>query len=190
MAESSHLDAGARVYASALYAAASEGGRVADIDRDLREFVTELAENRMLRRALFNPELPREAKHRIATSMLAEAEPLLRNAVLVVVDNGRLPLLPDMQAAYAEMAAVEERILDVEVTTAVPLPETQRSDLEQRISAAVGQTARVTATVDPTIIGGLVLRARGVLLDASVRRRLTELRRALVKAPLPIGSEA
>lgn len=190
MAESSHLDAGARVYASALHAAALDAGRVPDIDRDLRDFGAELAQNTLLRRALFNPELPREAKRRIATRMLAESDPLLRNAVLVIVDNGRLPLLPDIQGAYAEMAAVEERILDVEVTTAVPLPEAQRSHLEQRISEAVGQTARVTATVDPTIIGGLVLRARGVLLDASVRRRLAELRRALVKTPLPIGSEA
>ena len=48
---------------------------------------------------------------------------------------------------------------------------------------AVGQTARVTATVDPDIIGGLVLRARGVLLDASVSRRLDELRRALYQHP-------
>jgi F-type H+-transporting ATPase subunit delta len=190
VAESGHLDAGARVYASALHAAAADAGRVPEIDADLRQFGQALSENAMLRRALFNPELPRDAKRRIVIGMLSDADPLLRNAMLVIVDNGRLPLLPDMQQAYAQLAAVEERILNVEVTTAVPLGEAQRSDLEQRISAAVGQTARVTATVDPRIVGGLVLQARGVLLDASLRRRLVELRRALVKTRLPIGSEA
>jgi len=48
----------------------------------------------------------------------------------------------------------------------------------------------VVATVDPEIIGGLVLKARGVLLDASIRRRLEDIRRALIRTPLPVGSEA
>jgi F-type H+-transporting ATPase subunit delta len=85
---------------------------------------------------------------------------------------------------------VEEHILTVEVTTAVKLDEGQLEALRERISKAVGQTAELSATVDERIIGGFVLRARGVLVDASVRRRLSELRRTLVNTPLPIGSEA
>jgi len=107
-----------------------------------------------------------------------------------MADNGRLPLVADLQAAYAQLAAVEEQILTVEVTTAVELDGSQLEALRKRISEAVGQTAELSATVDERIIGGFVLRARGVLVDASVRRRLSELRRTLVNTPLPIGSEA
>jgi F-type H+-transporting ATPase subunit delta len=184
------IDRGGRVYAEALYAAAQTADRVTAVGDDMAALLDGFASNPAVLRALINPELPREAKRRILTQMTREADPLLRNALLVMVDNGRLPLVQDVHLAFAEMAAEEERILTVEVTTAVELDEKQLELLRERISAAVGHEARVTATVDVRIIGGLVLRARGVLLDASVRRRLIELRRTLVNAPLPIGSEA
>jgi F-type H+-transporting ATPase subunit delta len=184
------VDPGARVYANALYGAAVEADRVAEVDRDLAALTEALVESGPLRRALFNPELPHEAKHRIVVRLLDESDELLRNALLVMIDNGRLTLLPDLQVAYAELAAAEERILDVEVTTAVPLADADVEALRKRVAGALGVDARVHARVDPAIIGGLVLQARGVLLDASVRRRLQELRRTLISTPLPIGSEA
>jgi F-type H+-transporting ATPase subunit delta len=184
------IDAGARVYASALYRAAVDAGRVAEFDRDLAAFVTSLAEQREVLQALLNPQLPGEAKRRIVSQVLKDADPLVRNAVMVLVDNGRVSFIADLQVAYSELAAVEEQILDVEVTSAVPLAPAQVEDIERRISEATGLTARLDATVDPSIIGGLVLRARGVLLDASVRRELHDLRRTLTTTPLPLGSEA
>ena len=72
----------------------------------------------------------------------------------------------------------------------MPLGAAQSQQLQQRIEQATGLQARLEAQVDPAIIGGLVLRARGVLLDASVRRELDEIHRALITTPLPVGSEA
>ncbi len=181
------IDPAARVYAEALYEAASQAGRLREADRDLGAFAEALAVNRSLARAVLNPRFPLEAKKRVIASMLSGGEPLVRNTLLVMADNGRLALLHDMSAAYAEMAAVEEQILDVEVTTAVPLGQDDARRLEQRIGEATGLTARVTASVDEDLIGGLVLRARGILVDASVRRRLEEIRRALTRAPLVSG---
>jgi F-type H+-transporting ATPase subunit delta len=182
------IDPAARVYAEALHEAAVEAGRVAEVNRDLTAFVQAIAQNRLMLGALANPRLPRHAKQGVVAKLMEGAEPLARNAVLVLLDKGRLPLLQDLQLAYAELAAVEEQILDVEVTTAVALEKSQVTALEERISEAVGRRARVTPSVDEDIIGGLVLNARGVLLDASVRRRLDELRRALVNTPLAVGS--
>ena len=76
------------------------------------------------------------------------------------------------------------------MTTAVELGEAETSALERRIQEATGQSARLSAHVDPEILGGLVLRARGVLLDASVRRELDEIREVMINTPLPVGSEA
>ncbi len=184
------IEPGARVYAHALYEAAVEAGRVEQVDRDLQQLMATLAESPETLRTMLNPRLPDDARKRIAASLMADADPLARNGVMVLVGNGRLAFIHDLQVAFREMAAVEERILDVEVTSAVPLADAQVDDLRERISQATGLTARLSATVDPTIIGGLVLRARGVLLDASIRRELTDLRRALLTTQLPLGSEA
>jgi ATP synthase F1 delta subunit len=184
------IDASARVYAQALYEAAVEAGRVGEVDAELDALVAYMAKDRLLLRALLNPQLPREAKHRIASKSLADSDPLVRNAISVMIDHGRMSLLHDVHVAFAEMAAIEGGVLHMEVTSAVPLEPAQISDLESRISAATGLEARLEHSVDSTIIGGLVLRARGVLLDASVRRELEDIRRALITTPLPIGSEA
>jgi F-type H+-transporting ATPase subunit delta len=184
------IEPAARVYADALYAAARDAGRTREVDADLQALLSQLSENRSLLQALANPAIPRDAKKRVITKLLEGSEPLVRNAVLVLTDRGRLPLVADTVFAYAELAAAEDRILTVEVTTAVALDDAQVENLRERLSAAVGHDANVIATVDPAIIGGLVLGARGVLLDASVRRRLEDIRRALIRTPLPVGSEA
>jgi ATP synthase F1 delta subunit len=184
------VDPAAHVYASALHQAAGEGGRVREVDRDLRALIASLGEQPVVLRALVNPGLPREGKHRIIARLMEGAEPLARNAILVLSEHGRLALLVDLQRAYAELAAASDQILPVTVTTAVELSKKELDALAKRISAAVGRTAEITATVDPDLIGGLVLRARDVLVDASVRRRLEELRRTMIRTPLPVGSEA
>jgi len=183
-------DSGARVYAEALHRAAAAAGRVPEVDRDLGEFVQSLAENRQVLATLLNPQLPIDSRKRVIVGMTKDADPLARHAVMLLADNGRLSMIGDMAATFADMAAQEERIFDVEVTTAVRLDSAQAEHIEQRIEKATGLTARIQARVDPTIIGGLVLRARGVLVDASVKRELDEIRRALINTPLPVGSEA
>ena len=184
------VDPAARVYAKALHEAAGEAGRVQEADGDLKALVAALGESPVVLRALVNPALPREGKRRILVGLLQGADPLARNAVLVLAEHGRLSLLVDLQVAYADLAADDDQILPVEVTTAVALEQKELDALQERISTVVGRRAEVTATVDPALIGGLVLRARNVLVDASVKRRLEELRRALIHTPLPVGSEA
>jgi F-type H+-transporting ATPase subunit delta len=184
------IDPAARVYADALHAAASDAERTLEVDRDLQALLDELSENRLLLKTLANPAIPRDAKKRVIAQLLEASETLLKNAVLVLAEHGRISLVADLASAYAELVAAEERILTVEVTTAVALDDAQVDALRKRLSAALGQEANVVATVDPEIIGGLVLRARGVLLDASIRRRLEDIRRALIRIRLPVGSEA
>jgi F-type H+-transporting ATPase subunit delta len=184
------IEVGARVYATALYEAAVAAGKADEVDRDLSGIAGMVRENPELEHTLLNPQLPHDAKKRILAQLMPDAEPLARNAMMVLVDNGRLSFLHDIQYAFHEMSAVEERILDVEVTSAVPLDDSEVAAIQERISTATGLTARLTPSVDPSIIGGLVLRARGVLLDASVRRELDDLRLALTTTPLPTGSEA
>jgi F-type H+-transporting ATPase subunit delta len=184
------IDPAARVYAEALFEAAQDAGRVREVDADLSGFVGALVADRPALQALLNPQLPTEAKKRIVASLLRDADPLVRNGMLVLIENGRLSQLHDLSIAFTELAHEEEQILDVEVTTAVELGSELSGKLSQRIQEATGLQARLEERVDPGIIGGLVLRARGVLLDASVRRELDEIHRALITTPLPVGSDA
>src|SRR6478752_1483969 len=143
------IEAGARVYATALYEAAVDAGKADQIDGDLAAIAELFDGSDQLRRTMLDPQLPHEAKKRVIAQLMADADPLARNALMVLVDNGRLGFLHDIQVAFHEISSV-----------------------------------------DPSIIGGLVLRARGVLLDASVKRELDDLRHALTTTPLPTGSEA
>jgi F-type H+-transporting ATPase subunit delta len=184
------IERAALVYARALHAAAAEAGRVAQVNAELAELAEAIARDDRLLRALLNPSLPDEAKHRIVLSVLREADPLTRNGVLVLLDNGRLSLLSDVAAAFAEMAAEDERVLHVEMTTAIEVDADRIERISNQISEATGLRAQINAQVDPNIIGGLVIRARGVLLDASVKRELDDIRRVMITTPLPVGSEA
>jgi F-type H+-transporting ATPase subunit delta len=184
------IDPAARVYAEALFEAAENAGRTREVDRDLQALAEAVASNLALARAVLNPKFPLESKKRVITGLLAGADPLLRNAILLMADNGRLAVLHDMGLAYGEMAAIDDQILDVELTTAVPLEAAEVETLERRIAEATGMTARVSASVDERLIGGLVVRSRGVLVDASLRRRLEDLHRALARVPLAPSTAA
>ena len=153
--------------------------------------IAALGESASVLRALVNPALPREAKRRIL-ARAARATPTRwpETPCSCSPTTAGSRCSSTCRSAYAELAADDDQILTVEVTTAVELDEassTRCASASPRPSAARPQ---VTATVDPALIGGLVLRARDVLVDASVKRRLEELRRALIRTPLPVGSEA
>ena len=92
------------------------------------------------------------------------------------LDHGRLELLVDAAEAFADRYRREQRELAVSLTTAVPIDDAQAEGLRQRLESATGQTVTIRRTVDPSIVGGVVLRVRDLLVDASVRRRLEGLR--------------
>src|SRR3954470_13717674 len=115
------IERAALVYARALHAAAAEAGRVPQVNAELAELARALEQDERILRTLLNPSVPDEAKHRIVMSVLREADPLTRNGVLALLDNARLSLISDVAAAFAEMAAHDERVLRVEMTTAVEI---------------------------------------------------------------------
>jgi F-type H+-transporting ATPase subunit delta len=179
------VDPAARAYADALYEAAQETGRLDAVRKDLAAFVRALAETRPLARALFNPAFPNDAKQRIVAQTLVGADELVPKAILVMLDNGRITLLPDMELAFAERYEREQRELTVILTTAIEIDDTKADEVRARLQQATGQHITIKRVVDPAILGGVVLRMRDQLVDASLRRRLDGLRRNLTKVRLP-----
>ena len=183
-------DAAALPFAEALYEAALAADRLDAVNRDLAAVRGAIDDAPDLARFLANPAFPADAKRRVLDSMTAGGDPLVANFLNVLVSHGRLELLVDAAEAFAERYRREQRELAVSLTTAVPIDDAQADSLRQKLESATGQTVTIRRTVDPSIVGGVVLRVRDLLVDASVRRRLEGLRLSLKASKLPSGGEA
>jgi F-type H+-transporting ATPase subunit delta len=168
-----------RTYANALFEAAKEKGSL-EIARDqLREFVDAVDQVPELRELLLNPQLDSADKVDALGAILADADQLVRNFLLLVAEKGRANELDEILREFETLVAAEEGILDVKLTTAVELSDDDAKNLMGRIEQVSGRKLRATREVDPGLIGGFVLRAGSHRADASVRGRLEGLRREL-----------
>ena len=145
----------------------------------------ELVSSPVLTRVLFNPAVAPESKANVLRRLTDDADPLVTRTLLLLLENGRLGLMPDLQQAFGERYGVAARKLDVQLTTAVEVDEAQAERLRQQLERSTGQSVTLKRVVDPSILGGVVLRVADLLVDASVRRRLESLRRTLQSTRLP-----
>ena len=176
--------AGGRVYGAALVEAAQSGGRLHEVARDLAAIGAAVAGGRELAGALFNPAFPDAAKKRILAAMSEGADPLVRNALFVLVDNGRLDALADVVEHVHEADQRARRQLELELTTAVPIDDAEAEQIRARLAEASGQEVTLQRSVDASILGGVIVRVRDRLVDLSVRGRLEALRLSLRNARL------
>ncbi|HEX2288049.1 MAG TPA: ATP synthase F1 subunit delta [Gaiellaceae bacterium] len=168
-----------RIYANALFEAAQEKGRLEPVSDDLHVFVGAVEQVRELRAFLESPEVDSGEKIEALREILSDADELVRNFILLLVEKGRGHELDEIVREFDAQVAVEEGILDVELTTAVELSDDEAKKLLGQIEQVSGRRLRATRAVDPRLIGGFVLRAGSRRADASVSGRLEGLRREL-----------
>jgi F-type H+-transporting ATPase subunit delta len=171
-----------RVYASALFEAARERGRLEPVRDELQQVVAAEAEVPELRELLRNPQLDPRARASALEDVLSGGEELLRNFLLVLADKGRTGSLEEIAREFERLIAEHEGIVHAELTTAVELSDEEAQTLLRQIEQASGRKVEATRSVDPELIGGIVLQVGSHRLDASVRGRLERLRRDLVMA--------
>jgi F-type H+-transporting ATPase subunit delta len=168
-----------RTYANALFEAAKEKGRLEAVSDELHTFADAVEQVPQLRALLENPEVESREKTGALREILADADELVRNFLLLVVEKGRAPELAEIVRELDALVAAEEGVLDVELTTAVELSDDDAKKLLEQIEQVSGRRLRARREVDPELIGGFVLRAGSHRADASVRGRLERLRREL-----------
>jgi F-type H+-transporting ATPase subunit delta len=168
-----------RTYANALFEAAKETGRLDEAHEQLHEFRRAVEQVPELRALLENPELDTRERTEALRAVLADADELVRNFLLLVSEKGRAHELDEIVEEFDALVAREEGILDVELTTAVELSEEEAQRILDRIGGVSERKLRATRKVDPRLIGGFVLQAGSHRVDASVRSRLERLRRQL-----------
>lgn len=171
-----------RIYADALFEAAQESGRLAQVHEALADFAAAIEQTPELRSVLRNPQLESAAKARILADLAGDEEPLFKNFLLLTAEKGRAGELEDIAREFERLMAREEQRLRVELTTARELSDEEASAIVAQIEQAAGRKVEATRTVDPELVGGIVLQAGSYRVDASVRGRLERLRQELVRS--------
>ena len=170
-----------RIYAEALFGAAKDAGRLEQVHEAFTDFAAAMAESPELRAVLRNPQLESSAKSAILADLAGDDEPVFTHFLQVVAEKGRAGELEEIAKEFERLMAREERRLTVELTTARELTDSEAEAVLKQIEEAAGRKVEATRSVDPDLVGGIVLQAGTLRVDASVRGRLERLRHELVK---------
>ena len=164
-------------YAAALFDLA-EGGKSLDTTaKDLAGLKKAIAESADLRALLTAPQISREdaGKAMFTLGGAMGLSELVQRFLGVLAENGRLGVLPDVIRQYDAMLAAHKGSAVAQVTSAHKLSAEQTKELKAKLKARTGQAMDLDVTVDPSILGGLVIRIGSEQIDSSVRTRLERL---------------
>lgn len=129
-----------------------------------------------LAKLLTTPSIALADKHEVLKNGFdGKVEPLLMNFLLLITEKGRAGLLPDMVCAYEAHYREQKGIVAVRAISAVPLSDALRDKLKDKLCKVVGKQIELVATVDPSLLGGLVIKINNEQFDVSLRTRLNEL---------------
>jgi len=172
----------AEVYSRALFEAAKDNDVVDRIREELAQVDDALREDHDLRLFFFSPYFTSDEKKDAVRRVVEGGDERLVNFLELLAERHRLPLLPRVRRQFDAKWAEEHRLLPVSVTSAVELDESLVADIGRRIQDQTGRSVELSSNVDPEVLGGLVVRVGNMVLDASVRNRLEQLRKQVAKA--------
>jgi ATP synthase F1 delta subunit len=171
----------ADVYARSLFEVAKEHDRLDAIREQLDQFAAALNDHRQMAVFFFSPYFSTEEKKNALKRSIEDADPIFMNFLEALVERHRMPAVFRMRVAYQKLWDDENKRLPVQITSAVALDEETVQSIGDRISEQTGQTVELSSSVDPDLIGGIVLRVGNVILDASIRNRLNQLRKTVAQ---------
>jgi len=169
-----------RTYARSLYQAAKEEGRVAPVREQLADFADAVCAVPELQEILRNPQLDQRAKMAAVDAVAGDSDPFVRNLLRLLIEKGRGGEIEEVGEEFEQLVARAEGQLNVELTTAIELTEEEARAIVDQIQKASGRRVEATRSVDPELIGGIVLQAGSLRVDGSLRGRLERLERELV----------
>ena len=178
MARKGHV----RRYAQAVFDIAVERQELDKWQSELRK-IAALGEDTVAAALLEDPRFRFEDKRKLLAAVLTDISPLALNLVYLLVTKGRLSIVAEIAAAYQEMLDEYRGIERADVTTAIPLDDEDKRRLESRFGTIVNKKVIIKEKVDPELLGGIVARMGGKLLDGSVRSRLVALKSEIEKVP-------
>ena len=167
-------------YAQAAFTLALEKGELDSWQASLRK-TADLATDEKLVALLENPKLSFETKKAILAEFLGTVNPLALNLACLLVHKGKLGIAGDISRQYDRLLDTHYGIEHVEVVTALPLDDEDRTRIAGRFEKIIGRKVVVDGQVDPSIVGGIKAKFGDTLIDGSVKSRLGALRKDLVE---------
>jgi ATP synthase F1 delta subunit len=172
----------ADVYARALFEVARENDVLDRVHDELGEFADALDEDRNLQVFLFSPYFSSEEKKDGVRRIVSDADERTLNFLELLAERHRMPALFRIRRIFDSMWAEENKLLPVTVTSAVELDEELVNSIGERIEEQTERRVELSSKVDPDVLGGLQVRVGNMVLDATVRNRLEQLRKQVAKA--------
>ncbi len=172
----------AAVYSRSLFEVAQEHDVLDRIHEELGEFADALAENRELQMFFFSPYFSSQEKKDAIGKLVEDADESFVHFLELLAERHRMPAIFRIRREFDSRWAEENKLLPVSVTSAVELDSELVKDIGERIEEQTGQRIELSSNVDPDVLGGLVLQVGNMILDASIRNRLEQLRKSVAKA--------
>jgi F-type H+-transporting ATPase subunit delta len=167
----------AQVYARALFEVATEHDSLDEIHDQLGAFADAMNETRELAMFFFSPYFAVDEKKNGLERAVSDANPEFRNFLEALIERHRMPAIFRIRAVFEGLWEEAHKLLSVQIVSAIELDETTVKSLQEKIGAQVDREIEVSRVVDPDILGGIVLRVGNVIMDASIRTRLDQLRK-------------
>ncbi len=172
----------AQVYARALFEVAKEHDLLDAAREQVGQFADALDRNRELAVFFFSPYFSTEEKKEGLRKAIDGAEPIFMNFLEALLERHRMPAIFRIRSQFEVLWDDENKLLPVRVTSAIELGEATIRSIGERIGQETGQQVELSSDVDPDILGGIVLRVGNLILDASIKNRLNQLRKQVAQA--------
>jgi ATP synthase F1 delta subunit len=172
----------AAAYARSLFEVAKEHDVLDSVRTQLGEFCDQLEASRELQVFFFSPYFSSHDKKEGVRRAIEGGEIHLVRFFELLADRHRLPVLFRIRQEFEQLWQAEQQLLSVSVTSAVALDEQTVSEIGRRIESETQKTVELTTSVDPDVIGGIILRVGNTIVDASIRSRLERLRKRVATA--------
>lgn len=181
MATTSGVSELAGRYAAALFDLADDGKQLDDVALDFRRLEEMLAGNADLRQLASSPVISRNEQMNAMTALLSKigVSPLTMQFIGVLIQNRRLFSLQQVITAYNSELSRRRGEVTAEITSASELSGTQRSALEEALKLALGGEVAMREKVDPSLIGGLIVKVGSRMVDSSINTQLQRLNLAM-----------
>lgn len=182
MSEPASISAGiAARYATAIFEIAKENNDLGGLESSLNDLAGALGESADLRDLIVSPLYTRGDQFAAITAIAGKMElaPVLSQALGLMAQKRRLFVVPQLIAALHALIADERGEVTAEVASAKALTKAQTEKLAKTLASRFGKTVNVNATVDESLIGGLVVKVGSKMIDTSIRSRLASLQNAM-----------
>jgi F-type H+-transporting ATPase subunit delta len=172
----------ADVYSRSLFEVAQERDSLDRVHEELGQFADAMNDSQDMRVFFFSPYFSSQEKKEGISKMVEGADENFVRFLEVLAERHRMPAIFRIRRAFDDLWREENKLLSVTVTSAVDLDRELVEGIGERIEEQTGRRIELSSNVDPDVLGGIVLQVGNMVLDASVRNRLEQLRKSVARA--------